>query len=957
MLLGQLGKGHALVAGDAGMGKTRLLTELAEHARGEGWQVMVGHCLDFADQLLPYLPFSELVGRLVDEAPELAEQVVARHPALAALAPGRRLMSAPSTEPIDASGQPRVDRAAIFDAVHAMLETRAEDGRVLVVIEDLHWADQSTRDLLRFLFARPFRGSVTIVGSYRSDDLHRRHPLRAAVAEWARLPGMVRMQLAPLADEEVRRLVRTLHPAPMRERDLAWVVTRAEGNAFFVEELVGATGTGDGLLPEDLVDLLLVRLERLDDAGRQVVRAASCAGRRVNHALLAAVVMLPADELDRGLRSAVESHVLVQVGADGYAFRHALLAEAVYRDLLPGERVRLHARYVDALTTATVTGAAAELATHARAALDTDTAIRAGVRAGEEAMAVGGPDDAAKHFEAVLELAAGPTTALPEGVDLVELVSLTKEAVIASGHPGRAKALVRDHLDQAELTPRGRARLLVAWTGAALLEDSEGEPTRATEEALVLIGEEPGRLRTRTLSMHARALMFEGRDDEAAKHAGEALAMAQRFEMTDVVAEAATTLASLDDRLGDPETALRALEEVVVSAHVAGDVKAEMRGRHHLAYILLDRGRLAEAHDLFEQSRAAAVAMGQPWAPYGFDARYHQAMTAYLRGMWDDTLAMTDVAGQSPPPDHEATLMGVRMLVASGRGDESALVQYDELKPSWPREGLIANNAGAAAIDLHGQRGDLDAVWRVHDEVVSAVSQIWSPLYQARVRLSALVLGQVASAVGALARHGRPPQLARASELLDVVGTIYARATARPRGFGPEGQAWAARARAEHLRLRWSAGIDVPVEAELVAPWEETARLFEELGHRYETARSRARLAAVLLACGRSADAAPLVAQARATAEELGARPLLDELAALGGRSPAAERSDTDLTPRETEILQLVAEGRSNGEIGKRLFISTKTVSVHVSNILAKLGAAGRTEAAAIARRKGLLGD
>ena len=948
----------ALVAGDAGMGKTRLLTELADRARSRGWRVMTGHCLDFADQLLPYLPFSEIVGRLADDDPDLARRVAERHPAINALSPGRRLMSGPDSgagdDQVDGA---TVDRAAVFAGVHGALEAVAADGPVLVVLEDLHWADRSTRDLVSFLLTRQFRAPVALVGSYRSDDLHRRHPLRAVVSEWVRLPGVLRMQLAPLPDDVVRRLVRTLHTGRLHERDVAWVVERAEGNAFFAEELVGASRGGHGsVLPDDLADLLLVRLDQLDDAGRQVVRAAACAGRRVSHALLATVVELATAELDAGLRVAVESHVLVQVGRDSYAFRHALLAEAVYGDLLPGERVRLHGRYVRALVSGVVDTTAAELATHARAAHDIETAVLAGIRAGEEAMAVGGPDDAAEHFEAVLELLARPSTVVPDGVDPVRLVRRTSEAVIASGHAGRAMALVRDHLEQApaSLDPHDRARLLLTWAAAAVVNESREDPTVATAEALALVGEEPSRLRTRALSLHARCLADESRDEEAATFAGEALAMAQRFEMHQAAAEAATTLATLDGRLGHFDSAGHALNGVVTAAQRSGDTEAEMRGRFHLALIKLEEGRLDEAEELFRQAATAARESGRPWAPYGFDARYQQATTALLRGRWDEALRIADPAGESPPADAEALLLTFRMLVGAGRGDESVLRHHDALKASWPREALVAVNSGAAVIDLLGGRGDLDAMWLAHDEVVASAGASWHPEFQARARLSALVLGQLASAAGGNPAVAEPQSMRRADELLAVVESIQRTVDARPRGFGPEGRAWVARTRAEHLRLRWRTGCDPPVLDELVYAWEEVVTAFDTFGHRYEGARSRARLASVLLAASLPQDAAPLVERARAVAEELGARPLLDELAALT-RTRAAPGRDDDLTPREREILALVAEGRSNGEIGKVLYISTKTVSVHVSNILAKLGAAGRTEAAAIARRRGLV--
>jgi DNA-binding CsgD family transcriptional regulator len=297
------------------------------------------------------------------------------------------------------------------------------------------------------------------------------------------------------------------------------------------------------------------------------------------------------------------------------------------------------------------------------------------------------------------------------------------------------------------------------------------------------------------------------------------------------------------------------------------------------------------------------------------------------------------------------------MLVGAARGDDTALRHYEPLKASWPREALVAVNSGAAAIELLGARGDLEGMWRVHDEVVASVEATWNPEFQARVRLSALVLGQLCAAATRLSRAERAEPLARADDLLRVVESINRTVSARPRGFGPEGRAWVSRARAEHLRLRWltaSGGA-----GDLVAAWRDTVDAFDAFGHRHEAARSRARLASVLTAAGQAAEAALPAAEARVVAEELRARPLLDELRSVVGpraqRAPA--RGEAELTPRETEILTLVAAGRSNGEIGSHLFISTKTVSVHVSNILAKLGAAGRTEAAAIARRRGLLPD
>ncbi len=396
--------GAVVISGDAGVGKSRLLAELRLHAVTSDWQVLLGHCLDFGDSALPYLPFTEVFGRLAGEDPELSETIARNHPVVRRLMPGRRISTDGSPVHVAAATEHAepMDRADLFASVLAVLEELGERGPVLVLLEDLHWADQSTRELLSFLFARQLPDDVHIVATYRSDDLHRKHPLRASVAEWGRLPAVARLQLDRLSDGDVRALVQTLHPTGLSESAIHTIVDRAEGNAFFTEELVAAADRSSltaRALPDDLADVLLLRLDQLGEAGRQTLRAASVAGRRVSHDLLARVVDLPTGELDRAIRAAVDTNLLLPVGTDSYAFRHALLAEAVYDDLLPGERVRLHRAYTAVLSEPDVRSTAAEIARHARASHDLPTAVRASIDAGDEAMAVGGPDEAARHFQ------------------------------------------------------------------------------------------------------------------------------------------------------------------------------------------------------------------------------------------------------------------------------------------------------------------------------------------------------------------------------------------------------------------------------------------------------------------------------------------------------------------------------------------------------------------------------
>ncbi len=949
------GTGVVLLSGDAGVGKTRVLNELSERADRAGWRTLVGHCLDFGDSALPYLPFTEILGRLAQESPSFIAALSEANPAVRHLLPGQRVLLGQG----GVAETEDVPRTELFETVHAVFERLADSGPLLVVLEDLHWADQSTRDLLGFLFQRRFAHPVSIVASYRSDDLHRKHPLRPSVALWSRMPGVHRVQLGPLNDAAVRTLARAVQAGALSEAALQVVVTRAEGNAFFAEELVVAAELGGHSLPEDLASLLMVRVDQLGEDARAVVRAASCAGRQVSHELLSAVVDLDTRRLDEALRDAVDSNVLVPSGG-GYAFRHALLGEAVYDDLLPGERVRIHAAYVDALCRHVAVGTAAELARHARSAHDVVTAVRASIEAGDDAMAVGGPDDAARHYEVALELLGNPGNrgeAL-EDVDVVSLTTRAGEALTASGDPHRAMQLVSDQLAAlgSDIPPTDRARLLMALATAALMADSDIDALALSTVALTLVGSEPSPLRARILSLHAHANAARQRMDEAARWAGEAVSLGREIGLPRVVLDAATTLAKLEERAGDPDASRLTLERIVAQARADGDFAAELRGLHHLGALHFELGRLDEAAEAYGAATQRAVAAGRPWTPYSIDARLMGALTAYVGGRWDEALRICDVTGESPPGLAEASLASVALGVSAGRGEVAALDGLQRIQSWWRRDGLIAILSGAGVIDLYADAGDTEAVLRVHDEVVDAVRDLWQvKTFMAQVRLGTLVIGHLAGRVPDLAASDREELVRRGDEILAAGREAISRAESRGRTLGPEGRAWAARAEAEHLRLRWRSGIGTPTDGELLTAWETTVAEFETFGHVFELARSRARLAAVLRALGRTADARKHADPAREVAHRLGATPLLAELRLAGATAQRAEVTPGSLTPREHEILRLVAQGRSNGEIAKQLYISAKTVSVHVSNILAKLGAAGRTEAAALARSRGLL--
>jgi DNA-binding CsgD family transcriptional regulator len=976
--------GLVLVGGDAGVGKTRLITHVAEAAQQKGANAVVVHCVDLGQVGIPYLPFTEALTQLQAgaagaEAAQRVSELVAERPAL------WRLLEPGGTGDADHD-----ERLQLFEGIARSLAVAGAPERPLVlVVEDAHWADASTRDVLRFLAARARTENVLVVVTYRSDDVDRRHPLRPLLAELSRLEHVERMDLQPFDEDELREFTTALAGRPLAPAGFAEVLDRSEGNAFFAEELLDA-GPQSASLPWTLTEVLRTRLERLDPDVQQVLRIASVAGRRVREELLrAAAARWGALDVDAALREAVTQQVLVVSGAQ-LEFRHALLAEALYADLLPGERSAVHRAYLAVIEQdgpdGMPIGSAAERAHHAFEGHDLPAALTASRDAALRARRLLAPEEELRHWEQVLALwESVPDAEERIGSDRIDVALAAGEAAARAGDPMRAVKLTQRAVDGVD-DPVRRAGLrhvlvhrhldLPTW------DDEAGEAEAAVAElraALEVLPERsPDRIWTNALL--ARVLMIIDQDDDARVHATCAIGEAREIGQSGALADALSTLAVLD--VADPDRAAMLLDEARTAAADAGDALTEMRALYNATANRFYAGELDTAEQRTRRALDRAEELGLAWSAHTVNLRILQEVMFYFRG--DLTPRPTD----GVPATSKQVMEASRMYAAVARGDEDAIARGEALFDHWQSDGMIALFGGGCLVDALTWAGRYDDAAALAERITSHLGEVWSELFLARIWLSALAIAALADAAEAdrsAGRAGAPGSAAatavesRAAERLDRGDSLLAiaRETAqrgRPRGgvLGPEGRAWLQRATAENARLHAAvgrvpgtaevdAGEQAPAELwrEAAAAWQDTVNAFD-FGYRYEVARSRYRWAEALLGAGEREAAEVEAAEALSEAEDMGARPLADAVRALARRArldlPGVRRATVStLTEREEEVLGLVAQGLSNRQIGERLFISTKTVSVHVSNLLAKLGASGRAEAVSLAHQRGLL--
>ena len=937
--------GLVVITGEAGVGKSRLATALEVRARALGFVVLHGESIEFGGEGFAYAP---VASALRDLPPDWTEETLrAATPevreALAALLPH----FGETDQGHLAAGSAHGRRCIILtDLLGRLAHERAP---VLIVLEDVHWADRSSREYLAYLSRNVRDQRIACAVTFRTGELSAEDPWRRLLAELSRRPSVTYLDLPPLTAVEVGRQLEAIAGEPIDQRVVDDLHTRAGGNPFFVEELFAARRGGEpNTISATLTDAALVRVQRLDEEMRRILAIVAVAGR-IDHGVLARVAS-PADP-QPALRRGLDAGLLVRDRDDrGVAFRHGLIGEVLYGHLLPEERAALHRAIARALRDAP----ASQLAHHWHRAGEHADALAASVTAGLEAAGMYAFAEAQGHLERALDLwetvDPAPGT-LP--LDHVELLSRAAQAARFSGDREHAIALGRCALDELDTTvdPARAARLFERLGEAHFWDDETALGWYG--KALDLLPAGPSPERARLLAAEGHALMGLRRWAEARARSEQALDISSEIGWHEADAGALTTLGLVLAFLGEPVEGEAHLRRALEHARRAGSADDVARAYINLGELLRLRGDHAGALGVMVEGEDFATRAGMRGS-FGQFMFVNGADDLLLLGRCDDVLErLARAERMSLGLTSEAMHRAIAAQLHALRGEVDAARRHLDraiaIAEGLPSEFVTPIRTAGATLalverDPAGARGHVDAALADLGEL--------DPLYtpplltsgiRAEAELAELARAQRRSAEAALRRAGR---------LAADTDRIVAARPASP----PDALAHQALAHAEVARAGGEPAAD---------RWAAAAARFLDLGEPYPAAYAQLRQAEALLAArGDRRDAARLLAAADQTALALRAAPLREEIATLARRArlrleapaPDATRADgAGLTSREEEVLRLLAEGLTNREIGRRLFISQKTVGTHVAHIFDKLGVHTRLEAAGRAQQLGVL--
>jgi DNA-binding CsgD family transcriptional regulator/tetratricopeptide (TPR) repeat protein len=949
--------GLVLLGGDSGVGKTRLVSEL-EHRLTSAPEldaiVLRGEGVEQADGDLPYAPLLSALRPLIRQ----------RHPALEALSTGSRAQLAAILPALD-DGRKHEERTGpagqlrLFEGLLELFDLVGESSPVVLILEDMHWADRSTRSFVAFLARALRQERLVLVLTYRADELHRRHPLRPLLSELERLERTRRLDLDPFERDELGQVLTDILGAEPAPDLLERLYARSEGNALYTEELLAAGLDGRGPTPQSLRDAFLGRIEQLPSEAQRVARVVAV-GRALAEPTISATAELPRAQVQDALRQALAEQVLVTGEDERFCFRHALLREALYDDLLPGERGELHLSLARTLETggAPTLATTTAIASHYTAAGDQAAALRTTIDAADAAQRVLAYGEAAELYERALELWPRVGEAdRPTGVDRPELLSRAAGAHGNHRDRTRSEVLLREALRELDpLADRARFASLLARLARTIWSLNRGTEAVATgERALSMLDEDELEVRPSLMAWLARMKYLRGRFAPAAEDAEVALEAAIRAGDHDAESEVLNTLGMAQASRGEVEPGLAQLRRSIEVAREHDRLDTMATAYANLADMLDHRGRTREALEVLREGLKAtppSITRARDWL------QLTVSELAFNAGDWQ--LARESLA---PPPER---LTGVVLMfryireaeLRLGEGElERARSCVDAAEPlvDPSDQPQFIGIHGFLCGELHRRNRDLDAARSAVEgalgrlEVCTDDVMRIARLSEVGVRVEA---DRAQRARDLRERGGVRDALARARIHLD-------RLAAAAQEGGPIEQAFLVEGTAEMARARGRGG---------AREWAHAAETWEAVERPYPAAVSRWREAEAHVLAGDRERASQAAKQAVEVAARLGARWLVAEATGLAERArlslgdPGADAEAVaetpedpfGLTPRERQVLALLAEGATNKQIGAALFMAEKTASVHVSRILAKLGVQGRTQAAAVAHRQHL---
>jgi DNA-binding CsgD family transcriptional regulator/tetratricopeptide (TPR) repeat protein len=862
------GDGHlVLLGGEAGVGKTTLITHLGERVR-ETARVLVGVC----DHLTTPRPLGPLLDIAQDVGGELAQLVAADSP--------RHLLFA------------------------ATLETLTTSRPTLLVIEDAHWADEATLDLLRFLGRRIGGTRALVLVTFRDDELGPAHPLRIVAGDLATASRMQRITVSPLSVAAVETL------ASGSGMDPGILYRRTGGNPFFVTEILASTERG---IPMTVQDAVLARVARLPPAARSVLDAAAVIGSRIEPWLLDALGGEHGDAVDACLTVGV-----LRMEHDLLTFRHELAREAILATIPHRRRRALHAAVLGALRSVAIGGDdLARLAHHAEAAGDREAVLIFAPAAARQAAELHANREATAQYARALRFAAG----LPDQEHLALLEAYAHVSDLA----GWGAAGIRPRQEMVALArrlpDRSREAEHLGWLALTLAMDGQHtEAAQVARDALdVLDGLPEGAAHATVYGHQAFLLMLTGDLVSAVTWGERAITLAERLGDREGTLFGLNTVGIAWLERGEVargramlERTLRLAQEADVPGFVA-TVRLDLGSGHCALYRFADAERYlsdgitdATDHDL-DNLRWYMVA----WL----------ALTRLFQGRW---LEATELAAS------------VLRIPAAAPPDSREPVTWDSVASAFGMPAYIRTVGLVALGRVRARRGD-PGVWEALDEALALVASSGTFPRLGRV--------YAARAEAAWLAGDRERTTHEAQAALEM--------TVGHRNDWIVGELAFWLWRAGEMTEPPPAAAE-PFVLQIGGDWAAAAAAWQALGCPYEAARALA-----------DSDDETVLREALAVFELLGARPAIvavkRRLHVLGARgiprgpSAATRANPAHLTPREAEILTLMAGGSSNAEMAAALFLSPKTVEHHITSVFAKLSARSRREAIQIARASGVL--